>query len=64
MAKDRNILCIHYIRAGVCDLGKECHAYNEMQKCNKYKKDEKRKPFRVNNKKQKLDKIRRNEKWN
>ena len=23
MARDRNILCVHYVRAGVCDLGKE-----------------------------------------
>lgn len=59
--KDRNTLCIHYERAGVCKRGKVCHAYKEMQHCSLYEKDRNRKPFRVNNKKQKLDKIRRNE---
>lgn len=63
MARDRNILCVHYVCAGVCDLGKKCNTLEKMQKCLKYKKDETRKPFRINNKKQKLDKIRRNEKW-
>lgn len=59
--KDRNILCKHYVRAGVCKYGKECHAYQEMQHCAKYEKDEHRKPFRVNNKKKKLEKIKRND---
>ena len=59
--RDRNILCEHYVRAGVCDLGKECHIYKEMQKCSKYKKDKNKKPFRTNNKRQKLEKIRKRE---
>ena len=43
--KDRNILCKHYIRAGVCKYGKECHAYQEMQHCVNMKKMNIENPF-------------------
>lgn len=57
--KDRNILCEYYVRAGICDLGKICYIDKEMVHCSKYKKDKNRKPFRVNKRKEKLNKIKR-----
>lgn len=60
--KDRNVLCVHYARYGVCDLGKEC-TLKDMQHCARYEKDKNRKPFRTNDKKQKLEKIKRSENY-
>ena len=61
--KDRNILCKHYIKAGLCDLGRICYIHKEMVHCSKYEKDNKRKPFRENNKKKQNNKDWRKEKY-
>lgn len=59
--KDRVLVCEHYKCNGVCDLGKICHFWKEMQKCTKYIPNKKSKPIRINNKKEKLEKIKRKE---
>lgn len=61
--KDRNLICIYYVRHGVCALGKECSVYKEMQHCSLYKPNKNTLPFRQNNKRKKLEKIKRKERW-
>lgn len=61
MSKDRNIICKNYIAAGVCSLGKICFINKEMQHCSLYEKTNKAVPFRKNIKKQKIEKIRKEE---
>lgn len=51
MAKDRNILCVHYVCHGVCNISrKECEVAREMQKCSMYEAAKDRKPYRENRK--------------
>ena len=59
MAKTREIVCIHYMAAGECDLGKKAEFYGHCQTCPTYKKKKGMKPARVNNKRKKLEKIRK-----
>lgn len=61
--KERVYLCKRYLRAGLCTLGKECHIMKEMQKCQLYIPNLKNKPFRQNNKKKKLENIKKKESW-
>ena len=63
MAKTREIACIHYIHEHNCDLGKEAEFYGHCQKCKNYKKIAGGKPARTDNRKQKLNRIMRKEKW-
>ena len=61
MAKTREIVCIHYISKGNCDLNKNAEFYGLCQTCPQYRKKPGSKPARVDNRKKKLDKIRRKE---
>ena len=63
MAKTREIACIHYIHEHNCDLGKEAEFYGHCQTCKTYKKRPGGKAARTDNRKQKLDRIMRKEKW-
>jgi hypothetical protein len=59
--KDRVIVCEHYVNEGTCDLGKEGTFWHHCQTCGSYKKKAGAKPARTDNRKQKLDRIRRRE---
>lgn len=57
MGKTREIICIHYINKGNCDLGKDAEFYGLCQTCPQYKKKSGAKPARIDNRRKKLDKI-------
>ena len=57
MAKTREVVCLHYISKGNCDLGKNAEFYGLCQTCPSYKKKPGSKPARVDNRKKKLEKI-------
>ena len=63
MGKTREIVCLHYISKGNCDLGKNAEFYGLCQTCPSYKKKPGSKPARVDNRKKKLDKILKQEKY-
>ena len=63
MAKTREVVCLHYISKGNCDLGKNAEFYGLCQTCPSYKKKSGSKPARVDNRKKKLDKILKQEKY-
>ena len=63
MAKTREIPCLHYICAGKCDLGKTAEFYGLCQTCPQYRKKAGAKPARIDNRRKKLDKIIKKEKW-
>lgn len=57
MVKDREIVCMHYINKGNCDLGKKAEFHGLCQTCPQYKKKPRAKPARVDNRKKKLERI-------
>ena len=57
--KDRNLLCKYYIQANKCSKNKGCTIWREMQHCGLYEPNLNSKPLRENNKRQKIEKIRR-----
>ena len=59
LAKDRITPCLYYICAGKCQKGREAEHSGYCQKCDKYKPRIRERY--LNQKKQKLDKIRRSE---
>ena len=61
--KDRNIICEHYIRHGECTKGKDADLYKVCQHCALYSKKVGAKPHRTDNRRRKLDKIQRKERW-
>lgn len=61
MGKTKEIVCIHYIAHGECDLGKDARFYGICQHCPSYKKKPGAKPARVDNRRKKLDEINRKE---
>ena len=63
MAKTREIACIHYVCNGKCDLGKGADFYGHCQTCPTYKKKPGGKPARTDNRRQKMDRILRKEKY-
>ena len=63
MAKERGIACIHYKDEGICDLGKDATFRGHCQICPSYKKKPGGKPARTDNRRQKMDRIMRKEKW-
>ena len=63
MAKTREVVCLHYISKGNCDLGKNAEFYGLCQTCPSYKKKPGSKPARVDKRKKKLDKILKQEKY-
>lgn len=59
MAKDRTIVCIHYVSMGVCKKGRDASHKGYCQKCNKYYP---RAKVKLRNKRRdKLEKIRQKE---
>lgn len=61
MATDRQTPCIHYICAGLCEKGRKADHAHYCQHCDKYKP---RARVRYKNqKKERLEKIRKNEKY-
>ena len=61
MAADRQTPCIHYVCAGLCEKGRKADHAHYCQHCDKYKP---RARMRYKNqKKEKLEKIRKNEKY-
>ena len=63
MAKTREIACIHYVCEGNCKLGKDATFRGHCQTCLTYKKIPGGKPARTDNRKQKMERIMRKEKW-
>ena len=63
MSRTREIVCIHYINKGNCDLGKNAEFYGLCQTCPSYAKKPGAKPARTDNRKKKLDKINRKEQY-
>ena len=63
MARDREIVCMHYKAERVCDLGKEGTFRKACQSCRSYKKLPGGKPARTDNRRQKMDRIMRKEKY-
>ena len=61
MARDRQTPCLYYICAGECEKGREANHNTYCQKCGKYQP--RARVRHLNKKKQKLDKIRKNEKY-
>ena len=63
MAKTREIVCIHYICNGKCDLGKEAEFYGLCQTCPSYSPLRHGKPARTDTRKQRAERARRKEKF-
>ena len=63
MGKTREIACIHYKCEHNCDLGKDACFRGLCQTCPVYKKLPGGKPARVDNRRKKMDKIIKKEKW-
>ena len=61
--KTREIACQHYIHEHNCDLGKEAEFCGHCQTCKTYSAKRGGKAARTDNRKQKLDRIMRKEKW-
>ena len=58
--KTREIVCIHYVNEGTCDLEKECSFYGHCQTCKTYKKKPGAKPKRVDTRKQRKERFEKN----
>lgn len=61
MAKDRETPCLYYICMGECKKGRKANHWHYCQKCDKYKP--RARVRRLNKKKEKLEKIRKSEKY-
>lgn len=59
MARTRELPCIHYICAHNCDLDKDAEFYGLCQTCPSWKPRKGSKPARTDNRKQKMEKIRK-----
>lgn len=63
MAKTREIQCVHYVCEGNCDLGKDGTFRHQCQTCKTYKKKTGGKPARKDNRRQKMERIQRKERY-
>lgn len=63
MARTREIVCKAYTCEGKCRLGRKAEFYGICQTCKNYVPLEGAKPARVDNRRKKLDKINKKEKW-
>lgn len=61
MGKTRELPCIHYVCAGECDLGKDAEFYGLCQTCPTYKPRKGSEPARLDNRKKKLERIKKKE---
>lgn len=59
MAKDREIVCQYYEHEGKCSKGRKGTFRHKCQTCDKYNPKKHTRPARKNLKKNKLEKIRR-----
>lgn len=58
--RERNLICKHYERAGVCAISKkECMVQGVMQHCGKYEARKGSEPIRVNQRRKKLESAKR-----
>lgn len=58
--RERNIICVHYERAGVCAISKkECMVQGLMQHCGKYEPRKGSQPIRANQRRKKLERAKR-----
>lgn len=63
MAKTREIVCEYYVCEGTCTKGREGTFRGKCQTCNKYNPKKGAKPARTDNRRRKLDKIIKKERW-
>lgn len=63
MAKTRERVCESYIHEGCCSKGREGTFYGKCQTCDKYRPKLGAKPNRVDNRRKKMDKIMKKERW-
>jgi len=61
MAKTRETPCLYYICAGQCEKGRDAEHTKYCQRCDKYRP--RAKVRHLNKKKQKMDKIRKSERY-
>ena len=61
MAKDRETPCLYYICMGECKKGRDANHWHYCQKCDKYKP--RSRVRHLNKTKEKLEKIRKNERY-
>ncbi|WP_310603737.1 hypothetical protein [Anaerosporobacter sp.] len=61
MAKDRETVCLYYIALGECKKGREASHEHYCQKCDKYYPRAKER--HLNQKKKRLQEIRKNERY-
>lgn len=61
MAKDRETPCLYYICMGECKKSRDANHWHYCQKCDKYKP--RSRVRHLNNKKEKLEKIRKSERY-
>jgi hypothetical protein len=61
--RDREIACVHYICEGQCALGKDAEFRGHCQNCKTYKKLPGGKPARTDNRRRKMDKIIKKERY-
>lgn len=64
MAKTREIVCIHYLHEGACDLGKDATFYGHCQTCKTYSPRRHGKPARIDTRPQRRERIFKKEKNN
>lgn len=63
MGKERLVACIHYKCHGTCGLGKAADFYGLCQTCPSYKKLKGGKLSRTDNRRKKMDKIMKKERY-
>lgn len=61
--RDRELPCLHYQYEGCCDLGKAGTFRDQCQICSSYRKKPGANAARTDNRRKKLDRINRKEKW-
>lgn len=61
--KDRELVCEFYICEGQCKKGKAGTFRDACQHCDGYRPVRGSRPARIDNRKKKMDKIMRKEKW-
>ena len=63
MGKTREIACVHYKAEGNCDLAKDGTFRGHCQTCPTYSPLRHGKPARTDNRRQKVERIMRKERW-
>lgn len=63
MAKERTIVCEYYEYEGKCSKGREGTFHKQCQKCSKYVKKAGARPYRTDERRRRMEKIQRKEKF-